>query len=249
MCRFDDVKELRVVNRWRPQVRRWLIIVGSLALAEAFAFFVMLANYPGPIAALGMAVALLAGMCMLFLAVGLEPQTWVVAQTAERTYKVPMYLSGETETRKGVERFLEVMEQSRTHPPTPELDDAAEEVKEGCCRRCGYDLKGPRLMIDVPAQGAQVAGFLIIVFSFLFLLCSGLAGLDYRSSSFDLLPCAAVLGICAGGFIFGSWLVRRRREAPAVPDWEGSGQCSACGWRPEGDSPPITRNGPDHAPP
>lgn len=248
-CRFDDVKELRVVTRWSGRIRRWLIILGSLALAEAFAFFVILANYPGPIGALGMAVSLLAGMCLLFLAVGLEPQTWVLAQTPERSYKVPMYLNGAAEAQKGVDRFLEVMEESRTRPPAPELDDAAEEVKEGCCRRCGYDLKGPRLMVALPNQGAQVVGFLIIVLSFLFLLCSGLAGLDYRSSSFDLLPCAAVFALTAGGFILGIWLFRRKQEGPAVPDWKGPGQCSACGWRAMSESPPVARNEPNQAPP
>lgn len=248
-CRFDDVKELRVVNRWRPWVRRWMIILAGLALAEALAFFVVLAVYPGPQSAIGVGAFMAAGMFLAVLAVGLDPDRWVLVHTTGRSWRVPLYVTCESKANAAVERLRQAIEAGRARPPTPEPDREAEEVKEGCCSRCGYDLKGPRLMIDAPAKGAQVAGFLVILFTFLFLLCSGLAGLDYRSSSFDLLPCAVVIGICAGIFIFGIWLARRRREAPAVPDWAGPGQCSACGWRPEDASPLAARGGSDHAPP
>jgi len=235
-CRFDDVEALRIVNRWRARDRRWMIILGNLFLAEAFAFFIILIGYPAPTGALGLVVFLLAGLCLLILAVGLQPQQWVVARTAERSYEVPLYLSDEAEARKAVDRLLKVMEERCSRPPTPNLDDAAAEVKEGRCRRCGYDLKGPPLMVAAPDAGAQVAGFLAIVFSFSLLVCSGAARLEHLSRPAELMPCAAIAFIGVGIFIFGLWLMRRKLEGPAVPEWTGPPQCPACGWEPGGDS-------------
>jgi hypothetical protein len=244
-CRLDDVEELRLVNRWRPQVRRWMIILAGLSLAEALAFFVVLAFYPGPQPAIGVAAFMAAGMFLAVLGVGLDPDRWVLVHTAGRSWRVPLYLTGESKANAAVERLRQAIEAGRGRPPTPEPDPQAEEVKEGCCRRCGYDLRGPRLMIDVPAPGARFGGSVAILFSLMFPICSGAMPLGYMFDGPDPLPCAAILGISVIAFISGICLFQRKQEGPAVPGWQGPGQCSACGWRPEGDTPPVAPGRPD----
>jgi hypothetical protein len=245
--RFDDVQELRLVNRWGPRTKRWLLILALLSAVVSIGLLIFMAVSSEPAAAAGMVAALLVAVSLGFLADGLEPQRWVLVRTTTESYKVPMQVVEEAQVRRWMEQVEKAMAETHQRPPTPDLDDAVEEVKEGCCPRCGYSLRGPRLMIDVPNQGAQAAGAVAIVFGVVFLICSGVGGLDFGSSS--LLTCAAVIAVGAGSILMGVLLLRRRQEAPAVPNWKGPPQCSACGWRREGVRLNSTRDVPDHSAP
>jgi hypothetical protein len=251
LCPFDEVEELKVVNRWSGRTRRWMILLGCLSLAEAFAFLVLLATCPGPQGALGMAAFMSLGMILVILAVGLDPERWVMVHTTGPSHKVPLHIVSESEANAGVDRLMKVVEEGRGRPPTADLDPQTGGVKEGCCHRCGYDLDGPRLMIDVPSKGAQALGVLAITFSIMFLFCGGGMAMESMFGSIygspEILPCAGTVGISAGAFILGILLTRRKHEVPAVPDWEGPGQCPACGWRATPDSPPIAGSGSNQA--
>lgn len=258
LYRFEDVGELEMVHRWPRRLRRWMIIIGSLAVVEGFAFLFILTGRPSAYAGISTVGFLLLGAILMTLAMGLDPQRWVLIHTNRRTHRIPLSAFSEKEAQEAVGRLRREIDEGLARPaallsgeqadpadvegpeaPSPvqvtPLDPVKEGIREGRCHRCGYDLRGPQVLVNGPVKSAQQLGVVLIILGCLFSFCCGLATIEPvfcpGVSIYEAMPCLTVIAIAAAAIGLGVWLVRMRRDAPAVPDWEGIGHCSACGWR------------------
>ncbi len=241
---FDDIKGIEVMPRWTKRKRSWvracLMILAMIGIGMLVCGVIIGAEaWPWPIVGVFMAIgAVLAGL----ISEGLEPEWFVLVHADEDTFRIPMWnCFDEVGIHRAVAIWLKIIEEHRPGEPTDgsAATSESEEVdEEGSCPRCGYSLGGPQLMVASPTFGAQVAGVLLIILGVILTLCGGALGFEILGPSTDseFIVFWLLMAVFLGMILLGVWLIRLKLKRPAVPSWTGDGDCSACGWEPDGQT-------------
>ncbi len=253
--RFKDIREFEVVSRWPPRMRQWMTAIAFVGFACSSIGILWFAMDPQQMVLPWIACPLVLGLLLLWMAHGMDPQWCVVIHTADERVKVAVFIVSESDLRKRIVDLNRVISERTEEETVPDEDAdvlaADDKATAGAqnsgssagakCAQCGYDLRGPPLIIEKSSTIAQFFGMILILLGGTVLLCVGGSLVDYSFRASDALPCGITLIVGAIPIVSGVLLFRVRCKRIPFKD---PGQCSACGWQvPVPAAPPTCPTG------